>query len=109
MPIIYSKPICTVNHCKPIRPISHSKPVRPVNHSKPVHPVSLSKPIRPVSYSKPVRPIRYLILISFISSFVVFLNKSVNKLNIFYLNILMNFHMTFLIFKKYFKYIYIYF
>ena len=106
--IIYSKPICTVNHCKPIRPISHSKPVRPVNHSKPVHPVSLSKPIRPVSYSKPVRPIRYLILISFISSFVVFLNKSVNKLNIFYLNILMNFHMTFFIFKKYFKYIYIF-
>ena len=105
-PIIYSKPICTVNHCKPIRAISHSKPVRPVNHSKPVHPVSLSKPIRPVSYSKPVRPIR--ILISFTSSFVVFLNKSVNKLNIFYLNILMNFHLTFLIFKKYFKYIYIF-
>ena len=107
-PIICSKPIRPVNHCKPIRPISHSKPVRPVNHSKPVHPVSLSKPIRPVSYSKPVCPIRYLILISFISSFVVFLNKSVNKLNIFYLDILMNFHMTFLIFKKYFKYIYIF-
>ena len=104
-PIIYSKPIRPVNHCKPIRPISHSKPVRPANHSKPVHPVGLSKPKRPVSYSEPVRSIRYLILISFISSFVVFLNKSVNKLNIFYLKILMNFHMTFLIFKKYFKYI----
>ena len=107
-PIIYSKPIRPINQCKPIRPINHSKPVRPVNHSKPVHPVSLSKPIRPVSYSEPVRPIRYLILISFISSFVVFLNKSVNKLNIFYLKILMNFHMTFLIFKKYFKFIYIF-
>ena len=107
-PIIYSKPIRPVNQCKPIRPISHSKPVRPVNQSKPIHPVSLSKPIRPVSYSKPVLPIRYLILISFISSFVVFLNKSANKLNIFHLNILMNFHMTFLIFKKYFKYIYIF-
>ena len=107
-PIIYSKPTGPVNHCKPICPISHSKPVRPVNHSKPVHPVSLSKPIRSVSYSEPVRPMRYLILISFISSFVVFLNKSVNKLNIFYLKVLMNFHMTFLIFKKYFKYIYIF-
>ena len=107
-PIIYSKPIGPVNHCKPVRPISHGKSVRLVNHSKPVYPIGLSKPIRPVSYSKPVRPIRYLILISFISSFVVFLNKSVNKLNIFYLNILMNFHMTFLIFKKYFKYIYIF-
>ena len=104
-PSNYSKPIRPVNHCKPIRPISHCKPIRPVNHSKPVHPVSLSKPIRPVSCSEPVRPIRYLILISFISSFVVFLNQSVNKLNIFYLKILMNFHMTFLIFKKYFKYI----
>ena len=107
-PIIYSKPIRPINQCKPIRPISHSKPVRPVNHSKPVNPVSLSKPIRPVSYSQPVHPIRYLILISFILSFVVFLNKSVNKLNIFYLKILMNFYMTFLIFKKYFKYIYIF-
>ena len=44
----------------------------------------------------------------FIPSFVVFLNRGVFKLNIFYLDILINFHMTFLIFTKYFKCTYIF-
>ena len=134
LPVSYSKPVCPVNHYKPIRPASHSKSIHPVHHSKLVRPVSQSKPhpvshsklVCPVSYSKPVRPhnhsksvypvnyskpvclISYLILYFFISSFVIFLNRSVLKLNTFCLNILINFHMTFLIFTKYFKCIYIF-
>ena len=106
--IIYSKPVRPVNHCKPVRPVSHGKTICRVSYSKRVRPLNHSKFVYPVNYSKSVCPVSYLILIFFISSFIIFLNRGVFKLFTFYLNILINFHMTFLIFTKYFKSIYIF-
>ena len=107
--------MCLVNSSKPVLPIDVRKSVRPVNSNKPVYPVDVRKSGGPVDVCKPICLVDihkhfffnywiHVTLVLILFFFAVPINTSAFNRTILYI---INIHMTYLIFSKIFKCIFV--
>ena len=107
--------LCLVNSSKPVLPIDVRKSVRPVNSNKPVYPVDVRKSGGPVDVCKPICLVDihkhfffnywiHVTLVMILLFFAVPINTSAFNRTILYI---INIHMTYLIFSKIFKCIFV--
>ena len=117
-PVDARKPVCPVNSSTPVLPINVRKFVRPVNSNKSVYPVDVCKSGGPVDVRKPVclvdirKPFlvdywKHSTLFLILLFFAVSINTSVFNRTILYMILFINIHMTYLIFSKFFKCIFV--